>query len=297
MTTTTILSLRSADELRSNEQLAAIPDLVQKYLDMVQSPKLEGDYFRIIVKRDFDAVQNHGCAYFNEFKLEQKRSELWGCVHTTGRLQYRAARAHEADHWEHEFGVASILEESPSKVTYAVATGDGRITVYRFNRGRDKVVSFDYKGHKAAVERLRQLDAVTKDPAAFAEYVQKSFGERWMRHHDPIAFDGQGNKLEDAANAHLVVIPAVHADQPYDAVIDQYKVYVWMRGCGIGEAGPFRTGLRHPFGRFYFVGLDFKAEVAMENSRPRLTVAAWNNGQKWHDSTTFDIRVGGGKNI
>lgn len=286
----TAIKLIGLTELQSRENLPAIPPLVQQHLDAGEKPQTEGQHFRIVKKHDMESVRNHGCAYFNELIVEKKTDGEWKKAYGTGRLQYRGAYASDIDDWSLNFIRVSILEESESEVTYGVTDGEQGVTVYRFSEGRPSIVTrFDLKGHDQSAQRIALLQQVIDDPQAFRLYVKNSRGSKWLG-DDLLAFDKTGNQLADVADGHLVVFPVVHADRDYDAIVDSYKVYVWLKGCGIGEAGPFRTGLRHPGGRFYFVDVGFTADVAMQDQTlPTLTVVAKNNRQRWQATHDFSL--------
>lgn len=289
----TAIKLNGLTELQARENLSVIPTIVQQHLDAGEKPQTEGQHFRIVRKHDMESVHNHGCAYFNELIVEKKTDGEWKKAYSTGRLKYRGAYADDVDDWSLNFIRVSILEESASHVTYGVTDGERGVTVYRFSESRPSVVThFDLKGYQKTAERVKLLETVLKDPTQFRKYAENlPLGGKWgLYGEDPFAFDATGKAIDDVAQAHLIVLPLSHPDRDYDAIIDSYRIFVWLRGVGIGESGPLPSGLHHPGGRFYFVGLGFKAEVAMEKSRPQLKVVAYNNNQHWQNTHDFLLK-------
>ncbi len=286
------IKLNGLTELQARENLSVIPPLVQQHLDAGEKPQTEGKHFRIVRKHDMESVRNHGCAYSNELRIEKNAGGSWEKVYSTGMLKYRGAYANDIDDWSLNFIRVSILEESESGVTYGVTDGEQGVNVYRFEKERTRLARFDLKDHKQTAERIELLQKVLKDPTLFRKYAENlSLGGKWgLYGEDPYAFDATGKAIDDVAQAHLIVLPLSHPDRDYDAIIDSYRIFVWLRGVGIGESGPLPSGLHHPGGRFYFVGLGFKAEVSMEKSRPQLKVVAYNNNQHWQNTHDFLLK-------
>lgn len=297
------VTLQGAIELQARENIPQIPQLVQRYLDMKEK-QAEGKYFRVVIDEKSNLNTGAGIAYSNALRIEKKCGELWAEVYSTGMMQYRGAYAHEIDNWDLSLRNPTIIEESETEVIYALSTGGGNVKVYLFSEGKlQPVVKFNIRDHEQTKERIELLQNVINDAEAFRSYVSKNLGDRWYTaseigvwEKECAIFDASGQKLghSDCDNVeekgNVVVLLANHWDRGYDAIVDSYRLFVWVKGKGFGSTGTYQTGLRHPGGKFYSVGLGFDVTLTnRERNSLGLSVEACNRSQQWKESR--DLRI------
>lgn len=297
-----IVQLHNVSELMKRENIVRVPDRVQRYLDM-QERRMKGKHFRIIIDQISSPKKGAGIAYSNALRIE-KRNKSWSQVYTTGMMQYRGAYAHEIDNRDLSLQDSAILEESASEMVYAVRTGAGNVKVCRFSGEQTELlVAFNISDYAATQKRIELLRSVVSDAEAFRSYVEKSLSERWetssaigVWESGCKVFDVIGQKLENddfskvAEKGEIVVLLAKHYDRDYDAIVDAYQIFVWVKGKGVGFSKPYRTGLYHPDKRFYTIGISMDAVIAnyKENSL-ELIAEVSNTGQQWKESVNFFV--------
>jgi hypothetical protein len=211
-------------------------------------------------------------------------------------MKYRGAYARDIDNWDLFLNDPSIFEESEQEVTYALRTGDGNVKVYRFSaeKGHPELLeSFNVRSFERTRERIELLGNVVKDVEAFRSYVSKNCGHHWMV-TGSTGFDASGNKLdgdkEIAEKAEVCVLLEEHADRDYDAIMDQYRLHLWVKGKGVYVTEASRTGLHHPGGRFYCVGVGMRTALAYRGpGLLGLTVEVSNKSQRVHRRHRFRV--------
>jgi len=303
------IKLQDVKILSGKEKLPSVPPLVQQYLDL-KKYQSEGKYFRIIVKQKSDPKSGAGIAYSNDLQIEKQTKGKWEKIYSTGMVQYRGAYNYEIDNWDLSLNDPAILEESENEVVYALRTGNGNVKAYRFSKGQpSQLVVFNARDYKATQERIELLQNVISDAEAFRSYVAKGLGHRWhtaskigVWEDDCHIFDATGQKLggddhdKVEKNGDIVVLLADHADRDYDAISDYYQLFVWVRGKGFGVTREYRTGLRHPGGKFYRIGIGFNATITNRGENfLNLTVKVSNSRQQWSESRDFRVEWEGPK--
>lgn len=276
------IRLQGLDELKTKEKLPEVPVLVQQYLD-IKGHKASGDFFRIAIHQKSNTHTGAGIAYSNELVIDKMIGDKWERQYSTGMTQYRGAYNYEKDDWDLSLSDPAILDETENEVTYAVRTGVGNIKVYRFKKSSPAlVVSFNAREYESMQGRIELIQKLIDDAEAFRNYVSKELEHRWY-----IADDA---KLNDG---NVVVLLADHADRDYDAISDLYRIYVWVKGKGFGVTQTHRTGLRHPGGKFYRVGIGLNATIVNESSGALdLTIEVRNRSQTNSGTThTHEICV------
>ncbi|RLC36266.1 MAG: hypothetical protein DRP02_12650 [Candidatus Gerdarchaeota archaeon] len=274
------IKLQELAELKAQENLPEIPELVQRYLD-TEERQVEGEHFRIVIDEKSDPKPGAGIAYSNALRIEKRNGELWSQVYSTGMMQYRGAYNYEIDDWDLSLNNPTILEESNDEVLYAIETGVGNVKVYRF-RNKDNnpamLVVFNIRDYKKTQERIELLQKVINDAGAFCSYVSKSLGRRW-------------DITESATPADDVkVLLLDHADRDYDAISDFYQLYIWVKGKGIGATKIYKTGLYHPGGKFYRIGVDFDVSIINRGRNfLNLAIEVYNRRQQWKEVRNFHV--------
>lgn len=271
--------LKGIDELKASERLPKIPELVKKYVDL-KKKVADGSHFRISIKQKSDSKSGAGIAYSNELIISKKVEDEWQKEYSTGMQQYRGAYNYETDNWDLSLHDPAILEETAEKVTYALRTGTGNVKVFTFSNGGPKLaVSFNIDDYKKTEEKIGLLQKVLNDSSSFKSYVKNSLGHRWHITDD--------NELE---NGNVVVLLTDHADRDYDAISDYYQLFIWVKGKGFGSTEQLRTGLRHPGGKFYRVGIGFSATVVNQKTDAiDLAIEVRNRSQHWN--VKHNVRV------
>lgn len=266
------IKLQGLNELKAKEDLPKVPELVQQYLD-TKKRKATGEFFQIAIRQKSDPKTGAGIAYFNELIVEKKIGDKWERQYSTGMRQYRGAYDYEVDDWDLSLYNPAVLAETKNEITYAVRTGVGNIKVYRFRESAPVlVVSFNVNDYEKTQERIELLQKLIDDAEAFRAYVEKGLGHRWNITDDATINDGN-----------VVVLLADHADRDYDAISDLYRIYIWVKGKGFGETETFRTGLHHPGGKFYRVGIGFNVTVINQKAGAiDLVVEVKNESQQWN---------------
>lgn len=298
--------LCNVSELMAREHIVRIPDLVQRYLD-TQERRMEGKHFMIIIDHKSSPKAGAGIAYSNALRIKKRSGESWSLSYTTGMIQYRGAYANEIDDQDLSFRDLAILEESENEMVYAVRTGEGNVKVYRFSDTRpEPLVVFNINNHVATQKRIKLLQSVIGDSEAFRSYVEEGLGLRWQTspvisvwESDCKVFDATGQKLKNddfgkvAEKGEIVVLLAKHYDRDYDAIVDSYRIFVWVKGKGVGFAKSYDTGLYHPDRRFYTIGISLGAVITnyKENSL-ELIAEVSNTGQQWKESVSFFVEWG-----
>ncbi len=262
--------LKGFDELKALENLPEIPQLVKRYLDL-KDKQTKGKYFRIVIEEKSRDSGVAGIAYLNELRIENKIDGLWHKVYSTGMMQYRGAYAYEIDNWDLFLKDPAIIEESKNEVIYGIRTGAGNIKIYRFRHKNksynpETLVVFNMKDYTATQERIELLQKVISDPEAFHLYVSKGLKDHWHTAYriskwDSACrvFDITGKEIENtdeiAEKAYFIILLAKHYDRDYDALVDYYRFYFWVRDKGVGVSNVYKTGSRHPNTRFYTIEL------------------------------------------
>ena len=256
-----------------DEQIQGIPKLVEQYLEAKERCS-EGKNFRVVIADKSCPTADAGIAYSNELLVEKRQNGVWTKLYSTGMLQYRGAYAYERDDKDLRFLRPMILDESEDEVTYAIATGEGNVKVFRIRGKRPKQLeSFGHRQYQETVARKELQSRILDDADAFCAYVEKLLGDRWYVPKCALPgiscciFDECGAPIENdypitrdeiTAMTRIMVLLAKHPDREYDAIVDVYRFFVWVKGHGFGSSEELPSGLCHPDGSFYYVGLDFK---------------------------------------
>ncbi|MCL4404153.1 hypothetical protein M1432_02320 [Patescibacteria group bacterium] len=248
----------------------------------IKKPTARGKHFRITIKGKSVDSKTDGMAYSNALIIEQKNGESWRQAYSTGMMQYRGAHNWDIDDWDLSLGKVGILEESKNEVVYALTTGVGKVKVYGFKKGDEspeQLESFSVSDHEATKKRIELLKTVVTDQSAFNAYITEGLQNRW--HVTDTA------EMEDRK---IIVLLLDHADRDYDAISDLYKICIWIQGQGFWKSGAYRTGLHHPGGKFYRVGISMKATVTNHGQDFAVfSVEVGNRSQQWKQ--THQIRV------
>ena len=272
--------LQGLDELKKQENLSEIPEIVQRYLN-TKERQAEGKHFRIVIDKKSDSKSGAGIAYSNALRIEKRNGKSWSQVYNTGMMQYRGAYNYEIDNWDLSLNDPVILEESKSKVVYALRTGIGNVKVYRFRDRDDEpeaLVVFNVRDYKATQGRIELLGKVISDADAFRAYVSKKLSHRWH-------ITDRATPADD-----VEVLLLDHADCDYDAISDLYQLYIWVKGKGIGATKIYGTGLYHPGGKFYRIGIGFDVGIINRGrSFLNLVVEVYNRHQQWKKVWNFHV--------
>jgi len=274
------IKLQDISALTGREKLPRVPRFVKPYLDLAKYNP-EGKYFRIVINHKSNTNTGAGIAYSNELVVEKKIGDKWEEQYSTGMRQYRGAYAHEIDDWDLSLNDPAILKESKDEVTYALRTGGGNIKVYRFKEKYPETLEvFSARDYDNAKRRLDLLKKIADDPKAFEKYVDRQLGDRWHAGDKEVLDDGK-----------VIVLLVKHYDRDYDAIVNSYQIHVWLKGKGLGASGTFRTGLRHPGGKFYSVDLGLSSAVITSRGRNFLIVntEVRNRSQSWAEKRDFRI--------
>jgi hypothetical protein len=272
--------LQTAATLSTRENLSAVPELVQRYLD-TENRIPEGKHFRVIIDGENVSKGGGGMAYSHALHVERRDGDAWSRVHVGSMRQYRGAYSHEIDDWDLCLSEPSILEETGTSVTFGLRTGGGNVKVYRFGaeNGLERLSVFSVRDYEATQARMRLLCNVVDDIEAFRSYVGKSLGNRWSK------------DSETVVESDVVVLLAVHYDRDYDAIVDRYELFVWVKGKGFCSTGSSWTGLRHPGGQFYSVGMRMQSVTVTDRGPNFLEFAiqVGNRGQGWQETVQFRV--------
>ncbi len=275
------VSLQTAATLATRENLSMVPALVQRYLD-TETRVPEGEQFRIVIGGENVSKSGGGMAYSHALCVEKRDGDVWTRVHEGPMRQYRGAYSHEIDNWDLCLSSPSILEETEVAVTFGLRTGGGNVKAYRFSseKGLETLSVFSVRDYEATQARMKLLSDVVDDIKAFRSYVEKSLGNRWSK------------DSETVVESDVVALLAVHYDRDYDAIVDQYKLFVWVKGKGFCSTGSSWTGLRHPGGKFYSVGMRVLSTAITDRGPDFLEFAfeVGNKGQGWQETNTFRVK-------
>jgi len=269
-----MIELKGTSELLKKEEIDNIPELVRHYLEMKKRSK--GKYFRILIEKKNTPTSNAGIAYSNALIIKKKTKEGWIKVYDTGMLQYRGAHNYEIDNWDFCFNDPSIIKESEKELVFGLRTGAGNAKIYRLrDEGEDicpeTLVAFNINEHKAQCKRIKLIQKVITDYSSFCEYIEAKFPYKsyWKIEKKKLLNDRVG------------IILVAHVDRDYDAIVDRYCLYFWVKNKGIGDTRVFFTGLYHPlFAQFYYIGLSLDAEIDQDQSNV-VNVRVFNSRQKW----------------
>lgn len=297
------IKLQGLTELKKKENLPEVPKLVQRYLDL-KKYNAEGKHFCVVIESHSNINTGAGIAYSNELIIKKKDGDEWVEVYSTGMREYRGAYAHSVDNRDLSLNNPAIFKESKSEVTYALRTGEGNVKVYRFQKNYpENLVTFNTDDYEKTQKRIELIQKVIDDSESFRSYVEKSLGSRWhiakkigVWEDNCQIFDTNGKKLESSDHnkvvekGEVVVLSAHHSDRDYDAITDEYQFYVWVKGKGIGNTSEFSTELRHPGGKFYYVGIGFSASLVSQGKNfARVNTEVSNKSQKW--KATHNLRI------
>jgi len=279
-----MIKLQDVAELKDRESLPDVPEFAQRYFDTEDKERrTEGKYFRITIEEESRPESGAGIAYLNALNIEKRNGKSWDRVYSTGMIQYRGAYNYEVDDWDLSLGCPTIFEESKSEVIYALCTGAGNVKMYRFSVGEgqaEPLAAFNVYNYGKTKRRIELLSDVVNDAKAFQSYIEESLGNRWSIRNSETLADGK-----------IIVLLARHSDRDYDAITDRYQIHVWVKGKGVGNTEQFFTGLRHPAGKFYYVGVDFSVKlVAVGKNFSEITATIYNRTQQWE--AKHDLRIG-----
>lgn len=316
-----VIKLEGIAELKAKENLPQVPEFVQRYLDIKEYQPV-GQYFRLAIDEKNDPKAEAGIAYSNALRIEKRDGSTWSQVYTTGMMQYRGAYASEIDNWDLSLHKPIILEESKGEMVYALGTGWGNIKVYRFREGGRPIELevFNAGNYKATQERIGLLQQVIDDAKAFHSYISKSIhkNEHWYIDHlsawerNCHIFDSTGQRIESSdrveKQAAIVVLLARHYDRDYDALVDGYCFYIWLKGRGVGKSEVYRTGFYHPNTRFYSIEVESEVDVVSQGQNSlSLNIEVSNHASystprshpiprvdPWKKSHNFRIEYGSG---
>ncbi|HWQ59560.1 MAG TPA: hypothetical protein VN420_00215 [Candidatus Fimivivens sp.] len=274
------IKLMTPATLVARENLPTVPALVQRYLD-VEKHVSKGKRFRIVIDGKNVSRGGGGMAYSHALHVEMRDGKAWSRVYEGPMRQYRGAYSHEIDDWDLCLSEPSILEETGTSVTFGLSTGGGNVKVYRFGteNGLERLSVFSVRDYEATQTRTRLLADVVDDVEAFRSYVGKSLGNRWSKDSDTVV------------ESDIVALLAVHYDRDYDAIVDRYELFVWVKGKGFCSTGSSRTGLRHPGGQFYCVGMRMQSVTVIDRGPDFLEFAiqVGNGGQGWQEAVQFRV--------
>lgn len=96
---------------------------------------------------------------------------------------------------------------------------------------------------------LFQDEDVLNDEKVFESYISEILPYNWF------------TETKTTDNDDVIVLLAKHFDRDYDAIIDCYKFFVWMKSRGFGKTNTYRTGLRHPKGKYYGVDIRLNKDI------------------------------------
>lgn len=301
-----ILKLKDINVLRTDEKIPEVPELVAPYLAL-EAYSAEGNYFRIIIDQDSNSNTGAGVAYLNALCIEKREGESWSEVYNSGMKQYRGAYNYEIDNWDLSLTSPAILKETVEGVVYGLRTGVGNVKIFSFEIGQspELLAVFNTREYEATKERIDLLQKVIDDAEAFRSYVVKSLGHRWYTasmigaHEQKCSiFDANGNELmkkrSDSDEASIVVLLADHADRDYDAISDKYQLFIWVKGKGFVATEIMWTGLHHPGGKFYRIGIGMKSFVISRGSNSvNLNVTVGNRSQQWEKTHEYRVEWSG----
>ncbi len=273
------ITLNTAATLATRENLSMVPEHVQRYQDANKLP--EGEHFRIVIDGTNVSKIGGGMAYSHALCIEKRDGDAWFNVYRGGMMQYRGAYSREIDNWDLCLSEPSILEEAKDAVTFGLRTGGGNVKIYRFStKGLETLSVFSVRDHEATQARVKLLSDVVGDVKVFRSYVEKSLLGRWS------------NDAEIDVESGVVALLAVHYDRDYDAIVDQYKLFVWVKGKGFCSTGSSWTGLRHPGGKFYSVGMRVLSAAVADRGPNFLELAfeVGNKGQGWQEINHFRVK-------
>lgn len=277
------IELQGLEELKAKENLPEVPELVQKYLDL-EKKVTQGNSFRIVINQKSNPVSGHGIAYSNELQIQKRGSDgCWIETYNTGMIQYRGAYASDIDNWDLSLNNPAILEESDNEVIYGLQTGDGNIKIYHLQEGFPKIIcSFNVRDYKKTQERIELLRNVVNDARAYVNYTKRGLGKGWRVHQ---------NHENDKET--VILLLAEHADRPYDALTDKYKLHVWVKNKGIAVLGHYRTNLSHPrFKKNYRIRVYFEeVEIKFSGEILELSLEFYNDSQGWRERREFRIKL------
>ena len=296
------IKLQSLAELEAKEKklLSEVPELVQSYLDLEErQPK--GEHWEIVIDDQSKPTPNDGIAYSNSLCVKGSDGSS---RYETGMQQYRGAYNHEIDNFDLQLKDPAILEESEDEVTYAVRTGVGNVKVYRLRREEERperLESFNTREHAATQKRIELLQKAFDDPEEFLSYISRSLGHRERAPYQLSAFEGcmafdssnnplkYGKEIQDKGDVMVLLLD--HADRDYDPVIDSYRLCVWVKGKGFGSSETYQTGLQHPGGKNYIIGVGLGAKIASRDSDSLgITAEVGNKRQEMKRSHNFRIK-------
>jgi hypothetical protein len=236
------LNLKGVKELLTDEFVQETPELCQKYLDLGEKEKIvESALFKVEIKQHSDTNTGAGIAYSNNLIIFCKEGEEWREVFSTGMIQYRGAHNHEIDNWDLSFRNPAILEETKDRLVFGIMTGEQNVKIYQIENGEKETLEvFNVKDYESTKTRVHLLNKVVDDEKAFKDYVSEKLTDSWYC---------QGvSKLD---NENIIFRIYGHADRPYDAIDDQYKIWVLVKGKGICESKSYPTSIEHPNSKFY----------------------------------------------
>jgi len=281
------IELQGLEELKAKEKLPEVPELVQKYLDL-EKKVAQGNSFRIVINEKSNPVDGHGIAYSNELLVEKKDGDDWVKAYSTGMMKYRGAYASDIDNWDLSLNGPAILKESDNEVIYALQTGVGNIKVCCFRESSsEELISFNIRDYKGTEERIELLQKILDKADAFHSYVSNDLDHRWRTASQVHKHDKYCEVLNDGK---VIVLLARHADRDYDAIVDCYQIYIWVQGQGFGHSDVFQTGLHHPGGRFYSIGIGFSATLVNQGrSFVEVEVEPRNRSQGWSEKRNLRV--------
>lgn len=291
----------------SGVEIPKVPELVQQYLELNENKKLEteGKFFKIEINGKNNPVDGHGIGYSCQMSLLGKSNDSWSQVWTTGMRQYRSPYASEIDNWDYSISEASILSETAEKVIFGFSTGVGNVKIHSFSQknGIKFLDEFSLSKLNNINEMIEKSEKAIDDPLSFLKYIGKidTLRGRW---HNPyrldneglITFDVKGKKLSswekgyDEKNIHIMVALVDHYDRDYDAIADKYRILIWVKGQGYVLTESFDTGLRHPGGRDYCIGLGIGFDISFFGKGKMIVhTKVGNRRQDWSERSYFFV--------
>ena len=278
------IKFQKLDELKAEEDLPERPKLVQRYLDL-KKLKVKGSHFWVEIQEESRDSGTDGIAYLNELRIKKRRQNgSWVKVYSSGMLQYRGAYNWEIDDWDLAFRDPAILKETPRELIFGLQTGAGNVKIYHFQGkegGLESLAVFNTREEAKSQKRVELLQRIFDDAEAFKSYVAERSNRYWHT-----------SSLSELRKGKIAVLLREHYDRDYDAVVDAYEVYVWVKGKGFSKSEEYTTGLIHPPGKFYVRELSFNASVRQKGKKlQELTVKVYNSQQPWERTHRFSFRL------
>lgn len=267
-----------------------VPQLVLEYIKAKDARELtpEGKRFRVVIGGKNVDNRGHGMSYFHQLIIEKRDSAdgPWENAYTGPMIQYRSGFANGHDDWGSCLSNPNILKEDKNSLTFGLSTGDGKIKLFTFSKGGLETIEvFNYRDYETAKEKESLSDSTTSDLESFLAFTRKGLSDGWHFPYkvttDPSSwmlynsvgepFDWKAKEDELKADTEFAVILAPHFDRNFDALVNYYRVYFWVKGQGHAITDLLYTGLRHRGGRFYSYGARL-ADVEVKYGRKAISV-------------------------